>query len=143
MTAERFTEILAHRDWMRTEEMVAALDRAKFWDASWLENEAVFRVKSEYARNMARTITRKDGRHVFVNVVKTTADGEKTHIYKQQTLFNVNDYRYVVSYHKQMAVHHIAEANRFARDCETYTGTQIPMPFPDKYDLPEIENRPV
>lgn len=139
MTAERFSEILATEQWVRPDTMVEKLDAAGYWDDA-LAAHALAEFKKEHVRRMARTIRRDDGRLVFVHVVQTTPTGEKVPLYKQQALFNVDDYRYAVNYHKMMGIHHMVRANELARDCRTFTGKQVPMPFPSMTtgDLPDI-----
>lgn len=129
MTAEHFADLLAHEKWQTIDQMVDALDDADYW-ADDFADAALHRMKREHCRRMARSLRRDDGRHVFVHVVETLPTGEKQHVYKQQTLFNVDDYRFAVNFHKQMGIHHIARANELAKDCQRFLGKQLPLPFP-------------
>ena len=78
---------------------------------------------------MVRGLRTDTGEKAFVNVKRTLADGSKVQVYKQEMLFDTNDYRYAVGYYKSVGIHYIAEANRLAVNSKR-AGEQLPLPFP-------------
>jgi len=107
----------------------AKLDAAGFWNeriAALLEE-----AKLNYVRRMFRKMRAPGGHRVFASVETVNDAGDKVRVYKQELLFNPEDYRQVVNYHQQMALHHMAEANGYAARCAERFNTQMVLPFPE------------
>lgn len=129
--AQKFIAALGNKQWQTTDRMVEALDNAGFWNEEDAVAEALDMFKKDYVRRMVRSLRTKGGEKVFINVKRTTNDGSHEQVYKQETLFDVNDYRYAVQYYKGVGMHYIAEANRLAMNCRNRKlDEQMVIPFP-------------
>lgn len=75
------------------------------------------------------------GRPVFANVEITDDEGETTNGYMQQSLFDISQYKQVISFHNARARHHIVEAHEYAKDLKARHSVQIELPFPIPEDI--------
>jgi hypothetical protein len=126
-----FCDILQDAKWKTTEEMVDMLDEAKFWDSEEVLGDVIAHAKKDFVRRSLRSMRDDNGDRVFINVKVKGSDGQTKNLYKQEMLFNVEDYRYAVGYYKNTGMKFIQEANRLARNCRRKCSVQIPIPFPN------------
>lgn len=60
----------------------------------------------------------------------TNDEGETSNGYMQQSLFDVSQYKQVISFHNARARHHIVEAHEYAKDLKARHSVQIEFPIP-------------
>lgn len=80
-------------------------------------------------RQLIKKVPNDAGHCAYASVKHTDAEGKEVTLYKQETLFNVDDYRYVVDYHGQRKLHHANEERYYARRCHERFAVQIDIPF--------------
>lgn len=129
MSRRVFIEALRSKEFLTTEQAVARLDKRNFWPEETIE-AALFEWKKAYVRRQMRQIKDGRGRPVFANVEITDEQGETTHGYMQQQLFEVAHYKQVINYHVERAKHHIGEAHEYAKDLKARYAVQVKLPFP-------------
>lgn len=129
MTRERFIALTGQNQWATVDEFVRALDAGDYWPANFIEH-ALEIAKKHHVRRMARTVRDETGFPVLASVVTRDESGQAVRIYKQETLFNLDDYRQVVQYHKDRGLHHIHMANTYATRSNNRFDDQLPLPFP-------------
>ena len=103
--------------WQTIDDVVSMLDDVGFWDDGFARN-AVSNAKKAYIRNLIRTLKDRDGFPLFPSVRMVDEDGNKRRVYKQETLFDVDDYRTMVDYHANLSNHHRQMAEGYVERCE-------------------------
>lgn len=125
---ERFSEIAASlQGWATIDEIVDACNEAGFWGDEFLmevENAA----KKSAARKLMKSL-RSGNAPEWASIVTTDENGDEKRIYKQETLFDVEDYRQVVRYHVNRAKYHRETAQGYADRCETKFNVQLRLAF--------------
>lgn len=126
-----FLELTKDTRWSTIGDLSAKLDNAKFWTdeqmAAGMES-----YKRDFIRRAMRSMKDANGWPIFASVVVQESDGSKVRVYKNETLFDVEDYRQTVAYHQRIARHHIKMSNGYAKRCGEHTGNQLPLPFVEK-----------
>lgn len=113
--------------WATIDVLKRRLDEAGFWDEDFLKS-AIDEHKKAYIRRQIKTITDGEGWPLFANVLTVDAmTGVKEHVYKQETLFDRDDYMQVVGYHRDRAAYHEAMAAGYAGRAERRYAMQLPM----------------
>jgi hypothetical protein len=102
MNKDIFAEITAHTRWANIDELTESLKDAGWFTSEFLEG-AVENAMKERVRKEMKSHKDADGMPLFVSIVKP--DGER--VYKQETLFDLDDYKQVVNYHRERGQHHI------------------------------------
>ena len=87
--------------------------------------------KKERVRRLVKSIKDENGWPIFASVVAFEADGTEKRVYKQETLFDVEDYRQVVIFHQSRATHHMQMANGYAERSNNRFDDQLKLPFPE------------
>lgn len=123
-----FLELTKSKGVLQIEEVIARLDAGRFWDADFVNN-ALMEAKKSDTRHMSRTIKGKDGHRLLRSIELTNSAGEVVIGYKQEALFNVQEYKQSVAYHVARAIHHDGEARYLQGRCLTRYQVQIDLPF--------------
>jgi hypothetical protein len=76
---------------------------------------------------MIRKLKDKDGFPLFPSVRVTDEQGVTRHVYKQELLFDLEDYRVVVDYHANLSKHHRTMAKGYADRCEKKFMVQLSL----------------
>jgi hypothetical protein len=125
---EAVDEILAERGWLPVDRLAAEVVRRGLVDETY-RAMAVHRLLKVDLRRLLRTARDADGWPLYANVVEEDADGNPVHLYKQEELFDLGDYRYVIANHAAAARHHWEMAVRYQKRCEVRFSVQIPLPL--------------
>jgi hypothetical protein len=125
-----FLRLTKSKGFLSIEEIVARLDAGDFWTDEFLES-AIFEAKKSLARKFAREAKDKNGERVFHSIENVNSDGDTVRVYKQEVLFNKEDYRQVIGYHVQRSDYHKGEAKRMQVACLKRCGVQIELGFGD------------
>lgn len=129
MDRERFAEIMASAPgWNSIDSLVELLDESNYWTADFLET-AERGIKTAFVRRTIKTLRDDSKFPVWASVETTSEDGKPVRVYKQEALFDVEDYRQVVQYHTERASHHRRMATGYARRCEEKLGVQLRLGF--------------
>ena len=125
----RFQELMGNADcWASIDELVLACDDAKFWSKDFLDTVEDKAKKSEI-RRLIRSIKDGESWPIWASVETITESGETVRQYKQELLFDVEDYRKVVKYHGDRSTHHRTMAVGYAKRCKNRFNRQLPLPF--------------
>lgn len=125
MTHESFVAATRSAAWADIEALKAMLDASAFWDEAFVD-EAVDAHKKAYIRRAIRRITDDAGWPVFASVVTFNPEtGDEERRYKQETLFDRDDYAQVVRYHERQADHHLRMAQGYADHARARYGMQL------------------
>ena len=128
---EKFSEIAASlQGWATIDQIVDACNAAGFWSDDFL-TDAEDAAKKSAARKLMKTL-RAGGSPEWASIVTTDEEGDEQRIYKQETLFDVEDYRQVVRYHVDRAKYHRETAQAYADRCEAKFDVQLRLPFDDR-----------
>ncbi len=126
---ELLREITQSFDWATIDEIVIACDRAgDFWPQDWLNQTTVFAKKS-MIRRLIRQIRSDDGSPAFHSIVQADENGNEVRVYKQQDLFNVDDYLQTINYNVGRAQHFIKAATDLRSDLQKTTSIQLKFPW--------------
>lgn len=126
-----FEAITGNADgWASIDALVDACEQAGFWGADFVQ-AATVQAKKSHVRKLIKSLKDKEGWPVWASVETTNESGETVRVYKQETLFDIEDYRKVVNYHAGVAQHHVAMARGYARRCKKRFNKQIALPFKD------------
>jgi len=101
-----------------------AMDRGVF-DDEFMGKAAEVAVKAVLRRELKRKDDKGDSLYHSVSVPDDA--GEFTPVYKQETLFDVEDFRRVVNYYVHQANYNANEARKMARHCFERYAVQLPL----------------
>lgn len=123
----RFQALMGNADaWMPIDELVALCDEADFWDEEFAQG-AVISAKKSQIRRLIRTLKDQDNWPLWANVETTGQDGKTERVYKQELLFDPNDYRQVVDYHNERSSYHGKMSKGYASRCKKRFDIQLPL----------------
>lgn len=89
---ERFQTIMQGRDpWATIDDLVADCDAQDFWQNEWLTKTTNVAKKSKI-RRLIRQVKDEDLWPAWASIIITGPDGNPQRLYKQETLFNKEDY---------------------------------------------------
>ena len=88
----------APTEWQTIDDLMAICDEAGCWEFDF-ESRALTNAKKMRIRKIISRVKDKDGFPLFPSVTILDDDGKKKRVYKQETLFDVEDYKAVVNYH--------------------------------------------
>jgi hypothetical protein len=127
----RFGEALATQGWLTVDDLVRHCEREGLFSKEFLEH-ATATAKKALVRKMARA--QKDGRGwtQWASIKTKTPDGKEIRVYKQETLFDLEDYRQVIGYHATLAQHHRQVAQGYAARARERFGKQLKFPFEEE-----------
>lgn len=136
----RFAELMANfHGWASIDELVDVCDEAGFWSCEFTA-EAEQKAKKAVIRQIIKSIKGDDNAPEWASVVVTDEEGKTKRIYKQEMLFDVDDYQQVVDYHTDRARYHRDTAKAYARRCKEKLGVQLRFEF-DSRDLTKKKPR--
>lgn len=126
---ERFTEAVGgFAEWASVDDIVSACDAEGFFDDAFLAASEA-NAKKLLVRRLMRRVKDDTGFPVWASIKTKDDEGNTVQRYKQETLFNVDDYRQVVGFHSQQSEHHREMAKTYITRCKTRFGKQL------KFDL--------
>jgi hypothetical protein len=133
---EAVDEILADKGtWLTVDQLAAEVARRGLIDESY-QRAAVHRLLKVDLRKILRAARDVDGFPLYANVVEEDENGLPIHLYKQEEMFDIRDYEYVIANHTSAARHHWDMALRYQQRCEARFGVQLPMPLSFEEPVP-------
>ncbi len=119
----RFEAFLAqHVDgWTAIDELAELATQAELFGEDF-RRDALTYAKKNYLRRMIRSLKGPDGFPLMVSVERIGTDGKKRRVYRQESLFDVDDYKQVVQFHAAQATHHQGMAGAYAERCKKRFG---------------------
>jgi hypothetical protein len=115
--------------WATIDQIVTRLDAEGCWPAEFLAR-AMDEAKKQLARRLIRQSKDEKGWPTIASVETVNADGQTVRVYKQETLFEVEDYKQVVQYHHERSAYHRKMREGYRRRAKQRFGVQLPIPFP-------------
>lgn len=125
---QRLLEILTVNQFMNVDQMTDILIANGFWDGKDISNIIRTAQKAE-VRKWVKTLKNEDGRPAFANIEIENEEGETIHVYMQPCLFDVDQYKQVISYHREKAKYHFNEAKNYTKQLFRQFGVQLELPF--------------
>jgi hypothetical protein len=132
---EAIDEILADKGWLTVDQLAAEVANRGLLDELY-QRVAVHRLLKVDLRKILRSARDADGFPLYANVVEEDEHGNQVHLYKQEEMFDLADYQYVIANHTSAARHHWDMALRYQKRCEARFGVQIPMPLSFEEPVP-------
>ena len=119
-------------EWQTIDGLVAICDEAGCWEVDF-EQRAILNTKKARIRKVVSKFKDKDGFPLFPSITLVDDDGKKRRVYKQELLFDVEDYMVVVDCHARLSNHHREMAEGYVKRCERKHQVQLSL-----WDLGEI-----
>ncbi len=130
----RFQALMGNADaWMSIENLVGLCDREEFWKDDFIAG-ALGDAKKAHIRRLIKQLKDEDKWPLWASVETTNEEGETERVYKQELLFDPNDYRQVVEYHSKRASYHRKTAEGYAARCRKRFDVQLHLAFDDSVD---------
>lgn len=127
MTNDQFVSITQQAGWADIDTLVSMLDEADFWDEAFLQSSIEERKKA-YIRRQIKQVKGEDGFPTFASVVSVDPiTGKEERRYKQEGMFDRDDYVQVTRYHEQRSQHHMQMAVAYAERGHTRYGLQLTL----------------
>lgn len=112
LDSEKFAEIVSDEAWLSIDDIAERCDAEGFWSDEWLAG-ALERAKKYELRRLLRAVEGDDGFPMYASITVTDEEGSETRLYKQEALFDVEDYVVVIKYHEKVAAHHLDRARTY------------------------------
>lgn len=116
--------------WATIDELVVICDEAGVWPEDFIDG-ALDRAKKAFIRQQIKQQKDGDNWPLWASVETQNEEGETVRIYKQEMLFDPEDYRQVVAYHADRQHYHATMATGYADRCERRFHVQLALPFED------------
>ena len=100
--------------WMDIDELVDVYNETESWGVGF-EQRAIRNAKKAYIRKAVSKLKDSEGFPKFPSVAITDSLGNTRRVYKQETLFDVEDYKRVVNFHASLSNHHKEMAKGYVR----------------------------
>ncbi len=114
--------------WVSIDEIVQRLDEIAFWSEDFIESSLESRKKA-WIRKEIKNVRGEDGWPLFASVVTMDPENqETTRIYKQERMFDRDDYAQVVRYHEDRSQYHHHMAAGWAERAADRFGMQLSLP---------------
>ncbi len=111
--------------WATIDEIRDLCDNAEgFWSQEFIDSAAT-KSKNAKIRRLIKTLKDETGFPLHASVETTNEDGETIRVYKQELLFDPDDYRQVVTYHSDRASHHGRMARGYAKRSDERFKTEL------------------
>ena len=125
-----FTDLTSDVKWATIDEIRQTLDaNGDFW-AQALTMDSDKTVKNLIIRRLMKSIKNEEGQPIYASIqTEDKATGEVVRVYKQETLFDIEDYVQTAEFHSARVVHHAKMASYYAKGYQEVTGKQLPLPF--------------
>jgi hypothetical protein len=117
--------------WNTIDELLSLCEEEGYWTEDFLE-KAVDEAKKSHIRKCIKQLKDSDGWDQWASVETQTAEGDTVRVYKQEALFDVEDYRQVVHYHNDRSDYHAKKAESYAARCQKRFNVQLTLPFEDR-----------
>ena len=123
-----FEGMFHHRGFQSIEDMVDALDAAGYWKPAWLDKTSR-RAKKAKIRALIRQSKDASGWPTWASIILKRADGTEQRVYKQETLFDMDDYDHVINYWKWYVQHGMKMAEGYRDRKVKRGGEQLTLPW--------------
>lgn len=129
MTHAQFIEATKTATWATIDDLVKRLDDSAFWSEEFVE-ASLFERKKQWVRKEIKRVTDDEGWPIFASIATTDpVTGEEMRRYKQEMIFDRDDYRQVVGYHMDRSHYHKDMAVGYAQRAERRFGVQMAIEF--------------
>jgi len=125
---EEFDSLTSQRGFQHIDDIVDTLDDAGFWKETWLA-ETTRRAKKAKIRGLIKQSKDADGWPTWASIVIANPDGTTDRLYQQERLFDMEDYRQVVTYWVSYAEHGRRMAEGYRDRMIKRGGEQLTLPW--------------
>lgn len=113
-------------EWQTIDSLVAICDEAGCWQAGFAQR-AITNAKKLQIRKVVSNLKDKDGFPLFPSITVLDDEGKRKRVYKQELLFDVEDYKTVVNYHARLSNHHRDMAEGYVERCKEKHEVQLSL----------------
>lgn len=128
-TIEMFEETLSNTQWCSIEGIVSEVEKNSDLAERLLSGDIRKQALKHACRQLIKRLKNEDGLPRFASIVEKDESGNEMRVYKQETLFNLDDYVQVVKYHSNRVLHHAQMASHYKKEYESQTSEQLHLPF--------------
>lgn len=130
--SEQFNEIMlqAQHSWASIDAIIAFCDASKdFWGPEWFAS-TIDIAKKAVVRKYMRELKDEANMPLWYSIVMVNEDGEETRQYKQESLFNKEDYLQVIQYYIDRASYNMKMAETLRdRAMKRHYVMQLTLPW--------------
>ena len=131
----RFQELMGNTDaFVSIDELVTICDEAAYWSDQFMETVTA-QAKKFHIRRLIKSL-KEDGWPLWASVETTDEQGNPCRMYKQELLFDIEDYRKVVEYHHDRSNYHRRIATGYKTRCKKRFNVQLNLSFGDDAATP-------
>ncbi len=134
---ERFAKATENCQWSSIDEMVQAVKKDPELVAEILKGDVNDKMLKIGVRGLVGRIKQEGGAPLYASIKTTDEKGNTTQVYKQEPLFDIEDYKQCIEFHGNAVVHHAKLAAHYARGFKDKTGMQYHLPFDPNSILPD------
>jgi len=125
----RFDDAVANADsWESIDNLVRLCDDAGFWEDEFLASTTL-RAKKARVRRLIKGRRDAEGIPNWASIEKKDESGKTVRVYKQEVLFDVDDYRQVVRYYGKRSSYYASMARSFAKRCKKRFNVRLQSTF--------------
>lgn len=125
MSRELFVTVTGDVTWASVDEIVARLDQIDFWSEGFIETSLDERKKA-WVRREIKSLKDDENFPLFASITRRDPEtGDEQRLYKQELMFDRDDYAHVVDYHRGREQHHHDMATGYAKRAERRFGVQL------------------
>lgn len=129
MARRDFTKVLEGVDrWEDIHGLIERCNEVGFWPEGFEQN-ALYVAKATFIRRLIRQQKGEDGWPTWHSVETLTDEGKTTRVYKQETFFNVEDYKQTFNYHAERSKYHASCCRQLSKNCRERFSVQLLLPF--------------
>lgn len=135
-SAERLGEIARELGgWVDIDTLTdAAISDSEFnFEEGPIARAARGEMKSQ-VRRLIKKLRGADGVPDFASIIRKNEDGDKVRVYKQETLFDMNDYRQTINYWHQAKKYAGKMEHGYRKRCRERFGMDPELPFEESRD---------
>lgn len=125
-----FIEAVNGSEWATVDKLVEMCDAANVWPEDFIDT-VLINAKKSFVRRQIKQLKDDENWPLWASVETQNEDGETVRIYKQETLFDVEDYRQVVAYHADRREYHGMLAEGYVVRCNRRFHVQLKLSFGD------------
>lgn len=128
---EALQELTKDLGWVDIDTLARLAQDAGLYNEPEFRQNALIKAIKVDLRATIRKLKDDSGLPIFASIKVPDGEGEEREIYKQEALFDVEDYKQVCQYHVERGIYHLGMARRYEQRCYERYKVQLALSFPD------------
>lgn len=128
MNEDILQEIMATTNWSDIDSLRKKLEESGYFTPEFLST-AMRNAKNQAIRSALNKHKDADGLPKYVSIIRTNDKGKKERVYKQETLFDMGDYKQVVRYRYDRVRHEVDVTKIYISRAFARFGERIQLSF--------------